>query len=88
MSEVGRAFGDRLAELRTAAGLTQDQLADRAGLHRSEISNLEGAKNAHAPRLDTAVKLAGALEKDLCELLKGLPTWTPPARTQGSFGQP
>jgi transcriptional regulator with XRE-family HTH domain len=34
-------FGGRLRELREAAGLTQQQLADRAGLTREGVAQLE-----------------------------------------------
>lgn len=85
VSEVAEAFGARVAELRIAAGLTQDQLADLAELHRTEISNLETAKNKNAARIDTAIKLSGALGVGLCDLLQGLPSWTPPSRKPGGF---
>ena len=81
---VARAFGDRLSLLRAEAGLTIDQMAERSSLHRSEITNLE--KGKHSPRLDTVAKLAGALEKDLCELLVDIPRWEPPTSSPGSFG--
>jgi len=52
-------------------GLSQEQLADRCGLDRTEISLLERGKRF--PRLDTLVKLARALELDsLGELLDGI----------------
>lgn len=85
VSEVAQAFGARLAELRVKAGLTQDQLSDLAELHRTEISNLETGKNKNAPRIDTAIKLSGALGVGLCDLLQGLPSWTPPSRFPGGF---
>lgn len=80
---VARSFGDRLASLRVKKGLSQEQLAERAGIHRTAVSNLEAAK--HVCRLDTAIRLAGALEIDLCELLAGLPSWSPPATSGGGF---
>ncbi|MGD9696445.1 MAG: helix-turn-helix domain-containing protein [Thermoleophilia bacterium] len=40
------AFGDRLRELRTAAGLTQEALAAKAGLHWTFVSQCErGVRN-------------------------------------------
>ena len=54
------AFGDLLRRLRTAAALSQEELAERAGLSRHGISDLErGAR--HAPRLETVRMLADAL---------------------------
>jgi len=56
-------FGQALKRHREAAGLTQDALAERAGLSTRGISDLErGAR--HAPRLDTVAMLATALGLD------------------------
>lgn len=48
-----------LVAARRKAGLTQEELADRCGLHRTEISLLE--RGGREPRLGTLVKLAEAL---------------------------
>lgn len=53
------AFGQRLRELRTLAGLTQEQLALAAGTDRSYVVELEGAQ--HSPGLDLVLRLALAL---------------------------
>ena len=60
--------------------------AYRGGLHRTVISPLELGQ--HAPRLDTLIKLAGALGVEPCELIPDL-RWTPPARgpAGGNFRQ-
>jgi DNA-binding CsgD family transcriptional regulator/transcriptional regulator with XRE-family HTH domain len=61
MSEPG--FGERLRRARLAAGLTQEELAERAGLSVRGISDLErGARRA--PRRDTLALLADALKLD------------------------
>jgi transcriptional regulator with XRE-family HTH domain len=53
-------FGDLLRRHRTAAGLTQDKLAERAGLSLRGLSDLErGARRA--PYRDTVLRLAEAL---------------------------
>jgi len=39
-----RAFGARIRELRMAAGLTQEDLADRCGLFRTYMSRIETGK--------------------------------------------
>lgn len=67
---VGRRFGENLVELRGRAGLSQIGTAERAGLNRTEINLLEHGRRV--PRLDTIVKLAGAVEVEPCALLTGL----------------
>jgi predicted ATPase/DNA-binding XRE family transcriptional regulator len=53
-------FGDVLRRLRTAATLSQEELAERAGLSVRAVSNLE--RGVHqAPRLETVRLLADAL---------------------------
>src|SRR5262245_32589114 len=53
-------FADLLKRYRAAAGLTQEELATRAGLSPKGISDLErGARRA--PRRDTVLLLAEAL---------------------------
>jgi transcriptional regulator with XRE-family HTH domain len=68
--EVARHFGQNLAERRRQVGLSQDGAAERAGLHRTEVALIEVGKRL--PRLDTVVKLAGALEVEPCALLRGM----------------
>ncbi|MDF2760123.1 MAG: transcriptional regulator, family, partial [Thermomicrobiales bacterium] len=60
MSADRVSFGDLLRRLRSAAGLSQEALAERAGLSRNGISDLErGARQV--PRLETVRMLADAL---------------------------
>lgn len=63
-------FAENLARARRAAGLTQDQLADRCNLHRTEVSLLE--RGGREPRLGTLIKLAGALHVSLESLCAGM----------------
>jgi transcriptional regulator with XRE-family HTH domain len=53
-------FARNLRSRRQAAGLSQEQLAGRTGLHPTEISRLERA--AREPRLGTMLKLARGLD--------------------------
>ena len=55
------SFAAQLRRLRQAAGLTQEQLADRAGLTPKGISALERG-DRQRPYLHTVLALAGALE--------------------------
>jgi transcriptional regulator with XRE-family HTH domain len=60
-------FGATVRRLRTAAGLTQEQLGERCGMDLSAVSRLErGHRN---PRLDTLVRLARALDVTPADLL-------------------
>src|SRR5689334_16992904 len=52
-------FGQVLKEYRLVAGLTQEVLAERAGVSARNIQNLERGENK--PLKDTARRLAGAL---------------------------
>lgn len=62
------AFGARVRELRLARGLSQEQLAERAGLHRTYISSLErGQRNVG---LDNILDLAAALEVPAAHLFQ------------------
>ncbi|HET7036806.1 MAG TPA: helix-turn-helix transcriptional regulator [Thermomicrobiaceae bacterium] len=54
------AAGELLRAYRLTAGLTQEQLADRAGLSVRGLSNLEGGRSL--PRLATLNRLASALD--------------------------
>jgi transcriptional regulator with XRE-family HTH domain len=53
------AFGQRLRELRTEHGLSQDDLAGRTGVHPTAIGRLE--RGGREPRLKTILCLARCL---------------------------
>jgi predicted ATPase/DNA-binding XRE family transcriptional regulator len=57
----GRPFGTMMRELRIAAGLTQEELAERTGLSVRGISDLERGARRH-PHFETVRLLADALE--------------------------
>ncbi len=52
-------MGKRIAALRKIAGLSQEQLADRAGLQRTHISRIEAGR--YAVTLETIQAIAEAL---------------------------
>lgn len=64
----------------TAPGFA-DRHRRRAGLNRTEINLLEYGRRV--PRLDTIVKLAGAVEVQPCALLTGL-AWVLDPPKEGS----
>ncbi len=70
-----RHFGTNVRRLRAAQshGVSQEELAYRANLHRTEIGRLELGEVE--PRLTTLVILADALEARVDDLLEGL--WVP-----------
>lgn len=62
--EQDLALGQLIYDLRTEAGLSQRELADRMGTTQSVISRLEeggGARN----RIDTLARVASALDRHL-----------------------
>ena len=65
-----KSLGEKLSGARRAAGLTQERLATRAGLHRGTVADLEGGRRANLC-LSSAVALAKALGIPLFELLPG-----------------
>lgn len=78
---VGR-FAANLVRCRRAAGISQEELGFQAGVHRTGISLFE--RGRCTPRIDTLVKLAGALEVSPEELLEGI-TWSPGEVREGRF---
>ena len=66
MSGGTGSFGELLRRRRQAAGLTQEALAERAGVSAKAISDLERDPD-RTPRLDTVVLLADALGLDRAE---------------------
>jgi transcriptional regulator with XRE-family HTH domain len=63
-------FAANLRRLRTEAGMSQQQLADRTGLHPTEISRLERA--VREPRLGTIARLARGLGVGAERLVSGI----------------
>ncbi|NPV80694.1 MAG: helix-turn-helix transcriptional regulator [Firmicutes bacterium] len=60
-------FGIRIKELREAAGLSQNELARRAGIAQSGLSYLEtGAKS---PSIDTLLRICDALGVSLSQFV-------------------
>jgi transcriptional regulator with XRE-family HTH domain len=53
------AFGQRLRALRAERGISQDDLADRTGIHPTAIGRLE--RGLREPRLKTILRLAEGL---------------------------
>jgi len=60
-------IGEKLREVRTKRLLTQDELAEKAGVSQSTIANIE--RNNAEPQFRTIRKLAKALDVDPTKLL-------------------
>jgi predicted ATPase/DNA-binding XRE family transcriptional regulator len=60
VNDASATFGEMLRDYRRAAELTQEELAERAGVSPRSISELERG-GAHTPRRDTVAMLARAL---------------------------
>ncbi len=80
--EILGRVSDNLRLARGRQQMTQELLAQRSGLHRTEIGKLENSERL--PRLDTALKLAAALEVPLDQLVDGI-AWEQPARSWGRW---
>ncbi|MGH2975337.1 MAG: helix-turn-helix domain-containing protein [Solirubrobacterales bacterium] len=79
---VAVRFGENLSRVRDLTGLSQEDLGIKAGLHRTEISQLE--RGLRVARIDTLVKLAGALGVSTDDLLDGI-AWEPARIQRGGF---
>lgn len=75
-------FGRNLFRCRRRAAMSQEELGSLASLHRTEIGMLE--QGTRLARVDTLMKLAGALSISPLELLDGI-HWTPASSADGSF---
>jgi transcriptional regulator with XRE-family HTH domain len=73
------SFGRRLRSLRAAKGLSQEELANAAGLHRTHISLIE--RDRRSVRLETIERLAKALRIDPSELFSPKPPGKNPAQS-------
>jgi transcriptional regulator with XRE-family HTH domain len=82
---VAETFGENLRKARKRTDLSQEALAVRASLHRTEIGLVE--RGERGVGLATAIKLAGALGVPLGELVGGI-VWTPGSTERGMFLDP
>ena len=76
--DLKRLFGTAIRSKRSELGISQEELADRAGLHRTYVSDVErGARN---PSLESIEKLALALELSISGLFARASNPGAPAR--------
>ena len=63
--DLQRAIGRRVRELRTAAGLSQERLAEHAGLHRNYIGSIE--RGERDVGVGSLARIAAALRTSLAD---------------------
>ena len=67
-SKIDIQFGLRIAELRRQLNISQEELAERCGVHRTCIGSIE--RGEKSPTLNTIVKFAKGLGVEIIELFK------------------
>lgn len=68
--KVAAEFGQRLRSLRQEAGLSQERLAEVAGVHRTYVGHVERGETT--PTLYSIVRFAAALDRDAADLVTGI----------------
>ena len=68
--QFAKRFGRNLRLARRAADLSQDDLAELADMHRTEVSHIE--RGERLPRADTLWQIAQCIGVDLGPLFAGL----------------
>ena len=67
-SKIDIQFGARIAELRKQLNISQEELAERCGVHRTYIGSIE--RGEKSPTLNTIEKFALGLKLELKDLFK------------------
>jgi CheY-like chemotaxis protein len=71
MTDIKKSFGTSARMWRSRRGISQEELAERAGLHRTYVSDIErGARN---PSLESINKLADALGISIAAFFSATP---------------
>jgi transcriptional regulator with XRE-family HTH domain len=79
---LAERFAFNVRQLRVGADISQEELAFRADVHRTQVSLIESGERL--PRLETLVKLAGALGVTTNDLVEGI-AWEPFEQLSGGF---
>ena len=66
--DVRKRVGRNVRRLRDESGLTQEVLADKAGIHQTYLSGVEGGKRN--PSVVVLERIATALSVDVAKLLE------------------
>ncbi len=68
MKSTGDALGKVIAKSREKLGISQEKLAERAGVHRTYVSQLE--RGLKSPTLDILSKISLGLDIKLSRLMR------------------
>lgn len=68
MDEVNIAISQVLAQLRRDAKISQEELAHRAGIHRTYVSQIE--RGLKSPTLQILIQIANALDTSASQIIK------------------
>jgi transcriptional regulator with XRE-family HTH domain len=80
MSDHIERFAENVRRLRRRAGISAEQLANRADVTRSHVGTIESGRVE--PRLGTLIRLIGALGASPDEILDGI-SWRPGEEDEG-----
>ncbi len=68
--DIRERFGDAVRDRREALGLTQEEFAERAGIHRTYLSDIErGTRNVSLVNIE---RLSEALALEMSDLFKSI----------------
>ena len=68
MIDIKKKFGDKMRQIRKEKKISQEELAFRAGLHRTYISDVErGNRNVSLENIEKISKALSVSTKDLLE---------------------
>lgn len=68
MADIKKKFGEKLRSIRKKKALSQEELAFRANLHRTYISDIErGSRNVSLENIEKIAKALRISTKDLLE---------------------
>lgn len=65
-----RALGIRLRNIRQAAGLTQQDLGQAAGVDRKTVNRIENG--SFSPTLNTLLRLSVSLDTPITRIMRGI----------------
>ena len=73
MNNINKAIAQTIAKLRHEANISQEELAARAGIHRTYVSQIE--RSLKSPTLQVLMQIANALNTSASEIIKEIETY-------------